>query len=628
MRVLQAVDRHRVSRRISRWVGRGVAKLRMRRITLWYHQDYGATSMALSARIPHVDLARGQKVLQFLEARGLLRASDVNLPAPVPLSVLLALHTESYLERVTQPEYLARIFGLDAASVDVDAILQAQRRAAGGTYEATRWAIRKTNRLAFNLGGGFHHARPDRGAGFCVYNDVAATIESLRASGFANPIAIVDLDYHQGDGNRASFANDASVLTYSLHGPIRADEDAALANLDVSVPIGTDSASYLARLRETLPAALDAHKPSLLFYIAGTDILARDALGDLNVSMRGALKRDQLVINWAQAHQCSTVVVMAGGYSERAWNSTAKLVEWTLTGRNEPALNEDISVRRKFGRIAQSLDPFELQRSEESWPLTEEDLMEELDGVASASRVLGYYSVHGVELAFERYGFLAKLRKSGFTDIRLEIDPSDPQRQRIRAFGQKGAGDYHLLLELLMRRRSIPVPGGMTTELPLEFLSIEWLLLQNPSEDFHPGRPRLPGQAHPGLGVLRELIEMLYQACMRLGLDGLVAHPSCFHVSAVGARHFRFLDPKVQGRFEALRAATQDIAIANVSQQLDDNALQYQDGQIIEWESVDFVAPVSERLHAYLDSDEYQQAKEAVKRAVVEAISGNDVSQK
>ncbi|NIQ31009.1 MAG: histone deacetylase, partial [Acidobacteria bacterium] len=94
--------------------------------------------------------------------------------------------------------------------------LDLSRLMAGGTIQATRMALR-TGKVAVHLGGGFHHATPDEGMGFCVFNDAAIAVRRLRARGFREPILIVDLDLHDGNGTRAAFADDPSVYTFSIH---------------------------------------------------------------------------------------------------------------------------------------------------------------------------------------------------------------------------------------------------------------------------------------------------------------------------------------------------------------------------------------------------------------------------
>ena len=180
---------------MAAWKQRRRAQRRLRdRVGLWYHPQYRVEELGETARVPGVDVARGEKILGSLGAERLLRPHQVR-PAPlIALADLAKVHSDRYLERTAQPEYLGRIFGLEAHDIEVDPVLIAQRRQVGGTVEAAAWALQSTDRVAFNLGGGFHHAEPEAGAGFCVYNDVAVGIATLRANGLEAPVAIIDLD--------------------------------------------------------------------------------------------------------------------------------------------------------------------------------------------------------------------------------------------------------------------------------------------------------------------------------------------------------------------------------------------------------------------------------------------------
>ncbi len=631
----------KVSHTIAKRLGDGIAALRLRDrksqiehwakarkhlwtdVGIWYHADYAAPGLAQSAKLPHVELGRGGKIVDSLELEGLIWGRDVRRAAPIPLSALLRAHSMEYLESVTEAGELARIFGLQASDVDVDTVLKSQRRAAGGTLAASRWASRGRGRLAFNLGGGFHHAEPERGAGFCVYNDVAASILTLRESGYHGRCAVVDLDFHQGNGNRVAFANDASVLTYSIHGAVWSHVE-AIASVAITLPSGTGDAQYLAELRRTLEPALRAHRPQLIFYIAGTDILASDALGDFCVSEEGALARDRHVLGLAAELGASTVVTLAGGYSPSAWRSAGRMVRWALTGSTDPLpTRSDGEIRRLFGKIASGLDPYQLQFEEaDDFQITEADLMGELEGTPKANRILDYYSVHGVELAFEKYGFLEKLRHRGFTDLRFQVDPSDPERQRVSIYGSLNDTDYHRLVEMLVCRRRVPLPGLVEDDgAGLDMLSIEWLLMQDPTREFSESRARLPGQEHPGLGMLHELLEMLYQACLRLGLDGIILHPSRFHIAAVGEGQGFFLAPEVEGRFRALAETLGVRDLSAVSSLIDREMVMRNDGTVFEWVPEDFVAPVSTRLRDYLSASGYQGAVEAARsQAIADGI--------
>ena len=173
-----------------------------------------------------MDPLRGDKVLGALEEAGLLARDLLSEPRPVSLQNLLRVHTPEYLDAVQEPATLGRILGIEVPAREVESTLDLQRLMAGGTIQATRLALR-TGGVAVHLGGGFHHAMADAGLGFCVFNDIAVAIRRLRARGFAEPVLVVDLDLHDGNGTRRIFAGDETVHTLSVHNEHWGPTDAA-----------------------------------------------------------------------------------------------------------------------------------------------------------------------------------------------------------------------------------------------------------------------------------------------------------------------------------------------------------------------------------------------------------------
>lgn len=142
------------------------------------------------------------------------------------------------------------------------------------------------------------------------------------------------------------------------------------------------------------------------------------------------------------------------------------------------------------------------------------------------------------------------------------------------------------------------------------------MLLQNPTEQFSLRQPQWPGQDHPGLGTGEQTMVMLYQAAKRLELDGLALHPSRYHIAFIGGAQFVFLDPALQGRFEAIREALASLDLTEAAWKMERREVCWSDGEPIEWIPEDVVAPASERLLAYLSSPYYQQPRaEALERA-------------
>lgn len=222
---------------------------------------------------------------------------------------------QSAIERAHDPAYVRAIFD---GSIDArimrrigfpwsEPLVRRTLASVGGTLAATADAL--AGGFGGNLAGGTHHAFYAEGAGFCVFNDIAVAI---RAHG--RRAAILDLDVHQGDGSASIFAEDASVLTVSLHGennfPFRKQQSA----IDVALPDGTGDDAYLERLREILPAVA-GFRPEILFYQSGVDALAEDRLGRLALTHEGLAERDRMVFEFVRTHGFPVVVTLGGGYA-------------------------------------------------------------------------------------------------------------------------------------------------------------------------------------------------------------------------------------------------------------------------------------------------------------------------
>ena len=594
---------------MAKWLQRRKAHRRLRdRVGLWYHPQYKVDVLVETARVPGIEAARGEKILGSLGAEGLIRPKQVR-PAPlVALAELARVHSESYLEKTARPENLGRIFGLEAHDIDVDPVLVAQRRQVGGTVEAAHWVTRAKGRVGFNIGGGFHHAEPESGSGFCVYNDIAVAIASLRADGFEESIAIVDLDYHQGNGNIVTYEHDKTVFTYSIHGSVWCHVEAA-ADQQFLLPSKVDDETYMTKLRETLPASLEEIGPGLIFYVSGNDVLEGDHLGDFMLSREAVLERDRFVIELAKRHDCPAVVTLGGGYSNDAWRCSTDFIRWLLIDEARVSTEPAKSLYEQYAQIAQELDPYDLQRPSGEWQLTEADLMGDLAGPRyKSTRLLDYYSRHGIEFALERYGLADQVRELGFTDLDLKMNPTDPERQHLTLHATKH-GEQHLLVDQVLRRVTRPAPEGIDPPDDIRLLYIEWMMLQNPTENFSLRHPQWPGQDHPGLGIGEEAMHMLFQGAQRLELDGVAHHPSRYHIAFIGGARSFFLDPEIQGRFDAIREVLAPLDLSQAAWKMERGEVCWSDGLPVEWIPEDMVIPASERLFAYLGSVHYQQPR-------------------
>jgi acetoin utilization deacetylase AcuC-like enzyme len=186
--------------------------------------------------------------------------------------------------------------------------------AAGGTGLAARHALE--GRVGFNLGGGFHHAFPEHGEGFCAINDVAVAIRCLQRDGAIERAMVVDCDVHHGNGTAAIFAADPSVFTLSIHQFNNYPAEKPPSNLDIHLADGLGDAEYLNRLGNGYRTALSMFHPQLVMYLAGADPYCEDQLGGLSLTFDGLMERDRLVIRTAMMQRIPVAIVLAGGYAQ------------------------------------------------------------------------------------------------------------------------------------------------------------------------------------------------------------------------------------------------------------------------------------------------------------------------
>ncbi len=190
-------------------------------------------------------------------------------------------------------------------------------RSAGGTIAAVRAVLRgESEDAAAYLAGGTHHARKDRGAGYCVFNDVAIGARIAQREFGARSVLIVDTDVHQGDGTAAIFADDPSVFTFSIHGAQNFPAQKAASDLDVALPDGTGDDDYLRALRHGLAESFARAQPDFVIYLSGADALQGDRLGRLAVTAAGLAARDLIVLEACAARRLPVVTVMGGGYGK------------------------------------------------------------------------------------------------------------------------------------------------------------------------------------------------------------------------------------------------------------------------------------------------------------------------
>ena len=235
-------------------------------------------------------------------------------PTPIEKHHLLRTHDKDYVDRFLAGELTERERRAIGLRPWTEAMIPRTLLLMGGSLSATMDVLSGAP-CGANLAGGTHHASRDRGAGYCVFNDLAVCSDYALSEGIQR-ILILDLDVHQGDGTASIFRDQPRVFTFSLHCeknfPFRKQE----SDLDIGLADGLADAAYLDILERTLEQLIDQVDPELVFYQAGVDTLATDRLGRLDLSRDALRLRNTMVFDALRARDLPVVVMMGGGYSD------------------------------------------------------------------------------------------------------------------------------------------------------------------------------------------------------------------------------------------------------------------------------------------------------------------------
>jgi acetoin utilization deacetylase AcuC-like enzyme len=283
-----------------------------------------------------------------LLATGIAAPSDFVTPLPATDQDVLLVHTPQYVEKLKT----GTLSGREQLELEVPyshELVRAFWLAAGGSILAADYAL--NDGIAFSIGGGFHHAFPDHGEGFCMINDVAIAIRRMQRDDKIRSAMTVDCDVHQGNGTATIFAGGRTtseplpslpntpmnplhpvkspvktrmhsgqagdVFTISLHQENNYPVWKPPSSIDIDLPDEIGDDDYLAWLDNALSSGLRHFKPELICYLAGADPYREDQLGGLSLTIEGLKKRDELVFRVAKAKGIPVMVTFAGGYAQK-----------------------------------------------------------------------------------------------------------------------------------------------------------------------------------------------------------------------------------------------------------------------------------------------------------------------
>ncbi|MFN8609383.1 MAG: hypothetical protein U0931_17725 [Vulcanimicrobiota bacterium] len=235
-----------------------------------------------------------------------------------------------------------------------------------------------------------------------------------------------------------------------------------------------------------------------------------------------------------------------------------------------------------------------------------------------ADGVFGMISLDQFMHDLHEHGLLERLERRGYHKFRLGLDKDDAYTERLRLFALHPDQEGELqLMDVRSHRGMIEAPWGTHYRV----LGWDWVEMQDPLARPSPFRPMLPGQTHPGLGLFRGLTRLMLDYVPRLEVEGLTAVPQYFHNAVLYSGHFCFLDPQVQGRFQAACRDLLDEGLAPASWWVAREQVEMLDrgtGEVVPyiWSPEKIVRGLAPELKDRLSSSTYQEACQRVMEQV------------
>jgi len=280
--------------------------------------------------------------------------------------------TPAELARFHTPDYIAALQRTEAGQAVSEAdrqrhhigahgnpvyreILSRPATSAGGTMLAAR--LTAAGGIAHVPGGGTHHGRPDRAAGFCYLNDPALGLLTWLGLGLER-ILYLDIDAHHGDGVQDAFHDDPRVFTLSIHEAGRwphtglAEDRAGGAACNIPVPPGFNDSEMAFLLAEAVLPIARALRPQAVMLQCGADALEEDPLSRLALSNNAHWQVVRAVMTLAPR----LIVLGGGGYNPwsvgRCWAGVWATLNGLAIPERLPAAAEAVLRGLAWSRAA------------------------------------------------------------------------------------------------------------------------------------------------------------------------------------------------------------------------------------------------------------------------------------
>jgi acetoin utilization deacetylase AcuC-like enzyme len=255
---------------------------------------------------------------------------------------LLRVHSERYVRYIRSVAPPAGLVKLDPDTAMGPMSLSAVLHATGAVILATDLVMNGQADNAFCcVRPPGHHAGPERAAGFCIFNHVAAGVAHAIARHGLERVAIIDFDVHHGDGTEDIFRDNPAVMLCSTFQhplyPGRGADSRSERMINVPLPAHTGGREFRQAVEREFAPALARFRPQMLFVSAGFDAHVDDPLAQLELETEDYVWITEFILDIARRHADGRIVSsLEGGYALPALAQSAGAHIRTLAGRQHP----------------------------------------------------------------------------------------------------------------------------------------------------------------------------------------------------------------------------------------------------------------------------------------------------